>query len=268
MRGPSEGLHEGPALGRGGRGQSATPQPMAGPRGRDRHAAPTPDRQEAAPGDQRAPLTPPPPRSHSGPRADGGRPRKRRPHTPPGEAAAPGVRGHHGRGRRPHALPAAGRRRTGDAQDGANGSALSEAGPGKTAPPPPPPPPAALTRQRLTGPRPTPAAARQPPRHEYTPRRHARDNGRQANARWGGGAGRLPPPPAPPPAREPQERPSAPPEPRPPPPPRRDRDAGGGGDAAGPAPAGVAAAGQAHTSVPEQRAHQNSMGAAPHMTLP
>ena len=29
-----------------------------------------------------------------------------------------------------HALPAAGRRRTGGAQDGANGAALSEAGPG------------------------------------------------------------------------------------------------------------------------------------------
>ena len=62
MRGPSEGLHEGPALGRGGRGKGATPQPMAGPRGRDRHAAPPPPgRQEASPGDQRAPPTPPPP---------------------------------------------------------------------------------------------------------------------------------------------------------------------------------------------------------------
>ena len=60
MRDPSEGLHEGPALGRGGRGKGATPQPMAGPRGRDRHAAPPPGRQEAAPGDQRAPHTPPP----------------------------------------------------------------------------------------------------------------------------------------------------------------------------------------------------------------
>ena len=56
MRGPSEGLHEGPALGRGGRGKGAPPQPVAGPRGRDRHAAPPPGRQEAAPGDQRAPC--------------------------------------------------------------------------------------------------------------------------------------------------------------------------------------------------------------------
>ena len=45
-------------------------------------------------------------------------------------------------------LPAAGRRQTGGAQDGANGAALSEAGPGKTGartraggPPPLPPPP-------------------------------------------------------------------------------------------------------------------------------
>ena len=57
MRGPGEGLHEGPAPSRGGRGKGATPQPMAGPRGRDRHAAPPPRRQEAAPGDQRPPPT-------------------------------------------------------------------------------------------------------------------------------------------------------------------------------------------------------------------
>ena len=82
-----------------------------------------------------------------------------------------------------HTLPAAGRRRTGGAQDGANGTALSEAGPRKTGArtraggfPPSLPPPAALARQRPTGPRPTPAAARQAPRHEYTPRGHARDN--------------------------------------------------------------------------------------------
>ena len=61
MRDPSEGLHEGPALGRGGRGKGATPQPVAGPRARDCHAAPPPGRQEAAPGDQRAPPLSPPP---------------------------------------------------------------------------------------------------------------------------------------------------------------------------------------------------------------
>ena len=87
---------------------------------------------------------------------------------------------------------------------------------------PSPPPPAALTRRGPTGPRPTPAAARQPPRHEYTPGGHAGGNRGQADARRGGGAGGRPPhpPPAPPPARGPQERPSAPLEPRghPPPP--------------------------------------------------
>ena len=70
MRGPSEALQEGPALGRGGRGKGATPQPMAGPRGRDCHAAPPPAvrrrRQEI-----RGPPPLPPP-SHSVPRAGGG----------------------------------------------------------------------------------------------------------------------------------------------------------------------------------------------------
>ena len=80
----------------------------------------------------------------------------------------------------------------------------------------PPPPPAALTRWRPTGPHPTPAAARQPPRHEYTPGGQAGDNGWQADAQRGGGAGGRPPhppPPLPPPAWEPQGRPSIPPEP-------------------------------------------------------
>ena len=99
-------------------------------------------------------------------------------------------------------------------------------------PPPPPPPPAALTRRRPTGPRPTPAAARQPPRHEYTAGGHARGNGRQADARRGRGAGRPPPHPPPPPhpcqlgshrsgPPPPRSRGDAPPD-------RRDRDAGGG----------------------------------------
>ena len=165
--------------------------------------SPSLGRQAAAPGDQRAPPTLPPP-SPSGPRADGGRPKKRRPRNPPEEAAAPALRGHHGRGRRPHALPAAGRRRTGGDQGGANRAAPSEAGPGKTgarigAPPPPLPcpPPAALTHWRPTGPRPTPAAARQPPRHEYTPGGHAGDNGWQADALRGRGAGGRPPHPPP-----------------------------------------------------------------------
>ena len=71
--------------------------------------------------------------------------------------------------------------------------------------PPQPPPPAALTHSRPTGPRLTPAAARQPPWHEYTPGGHAVDNGSQADAGRGGGAGGggaapPPPPPLPPPS--------------------------------------------------------------------
>ena len=104
-------------------------------------------RQGAAPGDQRAPPTPPPLplRPKSGRRQIE---ETAAPH-PPEEAAAPGVRGHHCPGRRPHALSAASQRRTGGTQDGANGAAPSEAGPGKTGartrvggfPPPSPPPP-------------------------------------------------------------------------------------------------------------------------------
>ena len=229
-------------------------------------------------GPEAPPQTPPP---LSGPRADGGRPKKRRPRTPPEEAAAPGVRGHHGRGRRPHALPAAGRRRTSGAQDSANGAALSAAGPGKTGartraggfpPPSPPPPPAALNRWRPTGPRPTPAAARQPPRHEYTLGGHAGDNGWQADARRGGGAGGRPPPRSPPQAWKPQERPSAPPERRGcPPSPRRDRDAGGGGcgwtctPRAPAPPAACSRGGRSRQASPHQRAGATrgpSLGAA------
>ena len=154
------------------------------------------------PGEQRAPPTPPPP-SHSGPRADGGRPKKRRPRTPPEEAAASGVRGHHGRGRRPHALPADGRRRTGGAQDGANGAVLTEGGPGKMGartraggfPPPPPPPPAALAPDARGRPA-TPTARAYP----GGARRRQRMAGRRPTGRGGGGAAPPPPPPpAPPP---------------------------------------------------------------------
>ena len=191
-------------------------------------------------GPEGPPHSPPPP-SNSGQRADGGRPKKRRPGTPPEEAAAPGVRGHHGRGRRPHALPAAGRRRTGVPRDGANGAALSEAGLGKTgrkpgrggSPPLPPPPPC------RTHPLAANQAAPDARGHSATPtarvypggaRRRQQMAGRRPTGRGGGQGGGPPkPPPRPPPAWEPQERPSAPPEPRGhPPSPRRDRDAGGG----------------------------------------
>ena len=152
---------------------------------------------------------PPPPPSLPGPRADRGGPRKRRPRTPPEEAAAPGVRGHHGRGRRPHALPAAGRRRTGGAQDGTNGAALSEAGPGKTGartraggfPPPPPPPP--RRTDPLAADRTAPNARGRPatPTARVYPggaRRRQRMAGRRPTGRGGGGGGPPTPPPAPP----------------------------------------------------------------------
>ena len=173
MRGHSEG----PALGRGGRGKGATPQPMAGPRGRDRHAAPPPGRQEAAPGDQRAPPTPPPPlplRPKSGRRQieetaaphpprrgrctrGAGAPRPRQ--APTGPACCRPTADRRRPGRRKWSGPIRGR-------PGEDGGANQGGG---VPPPSPPPPPAALTRRRPTGPRPTPAAARQPPRHEYTP---------------------------------------------------------------------------------------------------
>ena len=251
-----------------------------------------------AKGPEGPPHSPPPP-SHSGPRAGGGRPKKRRPGTPPEEAAAPGVRGHHGRGRRPHALPAAGRRRTDGAQDSANGAALSEAGPGKTgartraggSPPPPPPP---RRTDPLAANQATPDARGRPatPSARVYPgeaRRRRRMAGRRPTGRRAGEAATPPllPPRSPPPAWKPQERPSAPSEPRGrPPSPRRDHDAGGG-DAAGPAhrapqrpqplPRGSRPQGEptpacrsnARTKLWGRRtaAHQNSMEAAPHMTL-
>ena len=60
MRDPSEGLHGGPALGRGGRGKRAIPQAMAGPRGRDRHAAPPPAVRRRRQGTRGPPPVPPP----------------------------------------------------------------------------------------------------------------------------------------------------------------------------------------------------------------
>ena len=148
---------------------------------------------------------PPPPPPPSGPRADGGRPKKRRPRTPPEEAAAPGMRGHHGRGRRPHALPAAGRQRTGGAQDGAKGAAPAEAGPGKTgargwggSPPPPP-----RRTDPLAADRTAPDARGRPatPTARVYPggaRRRQRMAGRRPTGRAGGRAAPPSPPPPPP----------------------------------------------------------------------
>ena len=160
--------------GKEGRGKSATP------RGRNHQATPPRPSGGGVRGPKGPPLSPPPPQAQerteadqrdSGPapprggrctRGGGGAPRPRQ---------APPVNRLH-----TPALPATGRRRTGGAQDGANGAARSEAGLGKAGArtrarrslPPSlhPPPPAALTHWRPTGPRPTPAAARQPPQHE------------------------------------------------------------------------------------------------------
>ena len=207
---------------------------MAGPRGRDRHAAPSPPRpsQGVARGPEGPPHSPPPPLPL---RPQSGRRRTEEPAAPhpPGRGRCPwgagAPRPRQAPTRPACCRPTADRRRPGRRKR----SGLIRGRPGEDrganqgggvpAPSPPPPPPAALTLWRLTGPRPTPAAARQPPRHEYTPGGHAGGSGRQADARRGGGAGGRPPhppPPAPPPAREPQERPSAPLEPRgrPPPP--------------------------------------------------
>ena len=129
-----------------------------------RRLAPGGDRQAAPPrlsgGGARGPEAPPPcpPPLPLRPRSGRRQIEETAAPHPPEEAAAPGVRGQHGRGKRPHALPAASRRRTGGAQDRANGAAPSEAGPGTTGarpraggfPPPPPPPCTALTHWRPT----------------------------------------------------------------------------------------------------------------------
>ena len=175
---------------------------MAGPRGRDRHAAPPPPAVRRRRQGTRGPpptLPPPPTQVQEGTEADkrngGPTPPSRRPlhpgcggttaeagaHTPclrpaDGGLATPRT----AQTERPYQRPAQGRR---GREPGWGGS--------------PPPPPAALTRRRPTGPRPTPAAARQPPRQEYTPEGHAGGNGRQADARRGGGGGGAAPHPPP-----------------------------------------------------------------------
>ena len=185
--------------------------------------------------------------------------------------------------------------RTGGAQDGADRAALSEAGPGKTGariraggfPPPPPPP-------RHTDPLAADQAAPDARGRLATPTARVYPGGGTPGTTdfrptpdRGGAAAPPPPPPLPPPSlgttgatlRPPRDEGA-------PPLPQKSRDAAGGGcgwtctpraPAPPAAPAGVSAAGRAHTSVPEQRAdqawgrrtaaHQNSMEAAPHMTL-
>ena len=185
---------------------------MAGPRGRDRHAAPPLGRQEAAPGDRRPPPHSPPPLPL---RPKGGRRQTKEtaaPHPPRRGRCTRGVgapRPKQAPARPARCRPTADRRRPGRhkrsgpirGRPGEDGGANQGA--------PPPPPPAALTRWRPTGPHPTPAAARQPPRHEFTPggaQRRQRMAGRRPTGRGGGGAAPPPHPPrSSPPAWEPQE---------------------------------------------------------------
>ena len=151
---------------------------MAGPRGRDRHAAPPSAVRRRRQGTRGPPPLPPP---HSRPPLPL-RPKSGWRQTKEMAAPHPPRRGRCTRGAgapRPRQAPArparcrrtADRRRPGRrkrsgpfrGRPGEDGGANRGGGV-----PPPPPPPAALTRWRPTGPRPTPAAARQPPRHEYT----------------------------------------------------------------------------------------------------
>ena len=190
--------------GREARGKSATPQ------GQNLQAPPR-GRRGAAPGDQRASPSPSPP---SGPRADGGRPERQRPRTPPGRPLRAGGGGGAPRPRqaprvnRLHAPapPATDRRRTGGAQDGANGAAPSEAGLGKAGartrarrPLPPSPPP--RRTDPLAADRAAPDAHGRPetPTARVYPRgarRRQRMADRHPTGR-GGGGWRSPPPPLP-----------------------------------------------------------------------
>ena len=263
-------------------------------------------RQVAAPGDQRPPPTPPPlplrPKSGRRQRKETAAPHPpRRGRCTRGEGAprprqAPPVN-------RPHApaLPAADRRRTGSARDGANGAAPSEGGLGRAGaqtraggfPPPPSSP-------RRTDPLAAGRAALDAHGRPATPKARvysggARQRQRMAGQRPTGRGGRRrrsgppSPPPAPPPSLRATGATLRPPgaEGTPHLPQKGTRR--GGADAAGPAhrapqrpqppaPAGVAADGRARTSAPKRRAdqawvrhtaaHQNSMGAAPPMTPP
>ena len=277
-------------------GEGCDPPADGWPPGPGRPCRPPLGRRKAAPGDQRAPPTPPPPpltqaqeRTEADRRNGGPAPPPKRPLHPGcgGTTAEAGAR-------TPCPLPADGgpaAPRTAQTERPYQRPARGRRGrePGRGGSPPPPAP--ARRTDPLAADQAAPDARGRPatPTARVYPggaRRRQRMAGRRPTGR--GGRPPHPPPRPPPPAWELQERPSAPPEPRGrPPSPRRDRDAGEGGcgwtctpraPAPRAGPAGVAAAGRAHTSVPDQRAdqawrrrtaaHQNSMEAAPHMTLP
>ena len=264
-------------------------------------------RQGAAPGDQRAPPTPPPLPL---------RPKSGRRQTKETAAPHPPRRGRCTRGEgaprprqappvnRPHApaLPAADRRRTGGAQDGANGATPSEAGLGKAGartragrfPPPPSPhrrtdPLAADRAAPDAHGRPATPTARVYPRGA---RRRQRITGQRPTGRGGGGRRSSPPTPPRSPAQLEGHRSDPLPPPNrgdAPPPPEGTATRGGGGvrldlhTARPSAPSRLLPRGSQLTGkpTPERRrgarnkpwgrrtsAHQNSMGAAPPMTPP
>ena len=261
---------------------------MAGPRGRDRHAAPPSAVRWRRKGTGGPPPLPPPSPSQAQARTETDR-RNGGPAPPPKRPLHPGCGGTtvQGGARTPCLMPADGglaAPRTAQTdrpfQRPARGRRGCEPGRGGSLPLPPPP----RRTDPLAADRTAPDArgGQQPPRHEYTPgggtpeTTDGRPTPDGAGGRRGGPAN--PPPPAPPQLGSHRSPPS----------PRRDRDAGGG-DASGPAhrapqrlqppaPAGVAANRQAHGSAPEQRAdetwgrrtaaHQNSMRGAPPMTVP
>ena len=252
-------------------------------------------RQGAAPGDQRPPPTPPPLPL---------RPKSRRRQTDEAAAPHPPRRGRCTRDEgapRPRQAPAhparcrptADRRRPGRrkrsgpfrGRPGEDGSANQGGG----VPPPRSPP---RRTDPLVADRTAPDARGRPATHTARvyprgARRRQRMAGRRPTGRGGGPPG---PPPLPPPSLRATRATVRPPGAEGTPPlPQKGPRRGGGGDAAGPAhrapqrpqppaPSGVAADRRAHTSAPEQRAdqawgrrtaaHQNSMEAAPPMTLP
>ena len=235
---------------------------------------PPPGCQEAAPGDQRAPPTPSslPLRPMSG--------RRQTEETP---APHPPRRGRYTRGAgapRPRQAPA----RPARCRPTADRRHPGRRKRSRAAPPPPPP-------HWPVGGRPDRARRPRPPGnpHGTSMSRGGTSETMDDRPTPDGAGGRGGGPPAPPPQLGSHRSGPPPPRSRAPPPPPQKGPRREGGDAAGPshrapqrpqppAPAGVAAVGRAHTSVPEQRAqqawgrrtaaHQKCMEAAPYMTLP
>ena len=216
MRDPSKGLHEDPTLGRGGRGKGATPQPMAGPRGQDCHAAPPPRPSGGiARGPEGPPHSlpppphppqlvshgsgPPPPRSRGGD-AVGGAAAGPAPASPHWRAGATRTTEQYG-GRAPHDPPVT-TAHSGRAGGGFR-SARAPGGAVRGPPLTPPTPGQHFGPDRMHTPEGSAPATRRGPGLSTA--------GRRPEGEQGGRGATPPPPPAPPPARGPLG-------PRPPPP--------------------------------------------------